>query len=121
MTEDVEQVLAAATLTAELIGQASTNMSLYITAVSGYVLIAYFLGKNLTRLQAAIITVLFIYFSFFITFITLAFFQNALYFGTTYGLGRVPSWPASSAGIIQSLGIVAALKFMWDVRHPKTE
>ena len=119
MTEDVEQILATATVTTELIGQGLTASGLYFTAVSGYLLAAYFIGKDLGRLQAAIITVVFVSFTATTAIGAVSFYQQAVFFGNTYGLGHAPFWPVVSTGVIQSLGILVALKFMWDVRHPK--
>lgn len=121
MTEDVEQILAAASVVTEMLGQATTATSLYFTAVSGYLLVAFFKGKDLGRLQAAIITVIFVFFTATTSLEAVGLFQNAVYFGNTYGLGRTPQWAAIPAAVIQPFGILASLKFMWDVRHPKTE
>jgi hypothetical protein len=96
-------------------------MTLYLTAASGYLIVAYFQGNNLTRMQVGVVTTLFIYFALFVTFGTFSFFQNAHYFGATYGLGRSMVWTGSVAGMVQLFGIVAALKFMWDVRHNKSD
>jgi hypothetical protein len=49
------------------------------------------------------------------------FYEGAFYFGDTYGAGRAPYWPIYIVAILLSLGILACLKFMWDVRHPKIE
>jgi hypothetical protein len=121
MAPDVEQILATATLVTELTGASASAMSLYLTATSGYLLVAYLRGKELTVLQTAIITTLFVFFVATNTVAAVSYMQNAFYFGSTYGEGRVPSWGAGTVGTILSLGILASIKFMWDVRHPKTE
>jgi hypothetical protein len=121
MDADVEQILAVAELTTELLGNAGSAMGLYITITSGYLLVAYLAGKYLTRLQTVIISVLFIVLATFNTIAVVSYFENAFYFGHTYGAGRVPYWPVYGMGTLFSLGILACLKFMWDVRHPKTE
>jgi hypothetical protein len=121
MEADVEQILAAAQLSTEIFGQATETMNTYLTATSGYLLVAYFIGKNLTRLQAAIVTVLYGLFALFATIATVSYFENAFYFGHTYGVGRAPSWGSYGVSGLFCFGILACLKFMWDVRHPKTE
>ena len=121
MNSEVEQVLATATLVTELLGAASGAMSLYLTVISGYLLVAYLVGKELTFLQTIIITTLFIFFCTTNTIATMSYMQSAHYFGQTYGEGRAPSWAAPVTGTLLALGVFAALKFMWDVRHPKTE
>lgn len=51
MNADVEQILATAQLVTELFGQATDAMNLYLTVTSGYLLVAYLVGKELTWLQ----------------------------------------------------------------------
>ena len=121
MTGDVEQILATATLVTELMSGAGNAMSLYLTVVSGYLLVAYLAGKELTSLQTFIITTLFIFMASSNTLAAIGYFQNAYHFGNTFGAGRVPGWGGPVVGTIQSFGILASVKFMWDVRHPKIE
>ena len=121
MDADVEQILAVAELTTELLGNAGSAMGLYITITSGYLLVAYLAGKDLTRMQAVIIAVLYVTFATFNTIAVVRYFQSAFYFGHTYGAGLTPYWPVYGLGSLFALGILACLKFMWDVRHPKTE
>ena len=121
MDADVEQIIAVAELTTELLGNAGSAMGLYVTVTSGYLLVAYLAGKELTRLQAVIISVLFVTLATFNTIAVVSYFQSAFYFGHTYGAGRAPYWPVYGLGTLFFLGIFACLKFMWDVRHPKTE
>jgi hypothetical protein len=121
MDTDVEQIIAVAQLTTELVAGGANAMNIYLTATSGYLLVAYLAGKNLTRMQTLIITVLYAVFASFNTIAILSHFNNAFYFGHTYGAGLVPRWPIYGIGILFPLGILASLKFMWDVRHPKDE
>ena len=121
MEADVEQIIAVGEMVGEFYGQAMVAMSLYVTAVSGYLLVAYFVGERLTALQTAIFTCLFVFFSSFMTFGAYGFFANANYFGLTYGRGLAPQWTDEVCLTLQGLGIIASLKFMWDVRYPKKE
>jgi len=121
MNSDIEQLLATASLVTDLFEAANSSMSLYLTVMSGYLLVAYLVGKELTFLQTAIITMLFIFFCTTNTIATMSYIQTAYYFGQTYGEGRAPGWAAPVTGILLSAGIPAAMKFMWDVRHPKIE
>lgn len=121
MDADVEQVIAVAQLSTEILGQAQVSLNLYLTTVSGYLLTAYFIGKDLTRAQCLIITVLFVVFAGLNLVATWNYFENAVYFGHTYGEARTSVWAASAVIPVLILGILASLKFMWDVRHPKTE
>ena len=119
MDANVEQVIAVATLTTEILGQAGEAMNTYLVGVSGYLLVAYFIGKDLSPLQAMIITVLFVTFCAGNTFAVYQYFESAVHFGHTYGEGRAPKMAGEYVASIFSLGILASLKFMWDVRHPK--
>ena len=121
MDADVEQIIAVAELTTEILGNAGSAMGLYVTVSSGYLLVAYLAGKDLTRMQAVIITVLYVTFATFNTIAVVSYFQTAFYFGHTYGAGLAPYWPVYGLGSLFALGILACLKFMWDVRHPKAE
>ncbi len=121
MDENVEQILAAAQLAIEHMAQAQDVMALYLTVTSGYLLVAFLAGKDLTRLQASIITTLFVVFQAISTFAVMSYFAGAVYFGHTYGAGRVPTWVGGTVGLVFAAGILACLKFMWDVRHAMTE
>jgi hypothetical protein len=121
MDADTEQVLTTGQLVVEQLSAANGAMTLYVTVTSGYLLVAYLVGRDLTRLQTTIITVLYVVFAAMNTFAVVSFFQSAFYFGNTYGAGLAPSWPAYGTGTLFILGILACLKFMWDVRHSKTE
>ena len=103
-----------------------TAMTLYLTVVSGYLLVAYMIGDKLTRLQCAIVTGLFLWFSVFITMGTMGYFGRAHQLSSLFsdftpsGL-KMDTWVIWSSSVLEFIGIFAALKFMWDVRHPKTE
>ena len=104
---------------------AMTAMGMYITVASGYLIAAYLIGRQLTSLQAAIITGLFTWFALFMTLGTVGYFSRAKYFYES--LESAPPGVAMNSTIIlvavgfELFGIVACLKFMWDVRHPKAE
>jgi len=121
MDPETEQVLAATQIVVEQLGGANGAMTLYLTVTSGYLLVAYLAGKELTRLQAAIITCLYVVFTTANTLAVISFFNAAIHYGYTYGTGRMPLWPPYTVGTAFFLGILACLKFMWDVRHPKTK
>ena len=101
-----------------------TAMALYLTAASGYLLVSYLVGANLTRLQLVVITGLFLWFSLFLTYGTVGYFGRALYFFEQLqvkppGIG-MNYWVLVLSAGFEFFGVFACLKFMWDVRHPKT-
>ena len=63
MDAETEQAIAVAQLVVEQLGGANGAMTLYLTVTSGYLLVAYLAGKELTRLQVAIITRLYVVFA----------------------------------------------------------
>jgi hypothetical protein len=113
-------------LVAEFNVAGMTAMTLYLTAVSGYLFVAYMIGNKLTRLQCAIITGLFLWFSVFVVIGTAGYFSRAvqlrgLYNEFTPSGMTMDTWVVWSSSGLELVGLLAALKFMWDVRHPKTE
>ena len=121
MTDDVEQILATANVVSDLLAGSTSAMSLYLTVMSGYLLVAYLVGKELSFLQTTIITTLFVSFSIFNTVVMVSYLQTAYFYGHTYGLARLPGWATEVSAIMLAGGILAAVKFMWDARHPKKE
>jgi hypothetical protein len=84
-------------------------------------------GSQLTRAQVFVISALFVLGSLFFTYATTGMFlrqssivERLAEFAPdqTY---FVNEWVALAIGFIQLLGIIACLKFIWDVRHTKTE
>jgi len=106
---------------------ALSAMSLYLTIVSAYLIVAFVAGERLKTVQTLIITVLFVSAASFFTFGTVGFFSRQVYLLNKLALLqpdasffmdlRAIAWIA----VVESLGIIAALIFMWQVRHPKTK
>ena len=105
------------------------NLTSMMSIVSAYLLVAYFVGSRLTKAQVLIITGLMMWFAG-ITIIqlssnlrTLIEFNQMDY--ELYGAhADVVVWSKVSRWIVISgctAVLLAALKFMWDVRHPKAE
>ena len=91
----------------------------------GYLIVAYFIGAKLTRVQAAIFTALYV---FWLVRSIIAF--NVIWMAGQYTLGElreispdynvsIPSvWGIYSLLLCLTLG---SLYFMWTVRHPQTK
>ena len=109
-----------------LMGQDS---NMYLALVSGYLIVAYLIGEKLSRVQVVIINTLFVVWT--------AMHVSSLA-GEIRAVGRIqdklvelgvyaiqsPQETESVAWsfvIIQIVGILAALYFMQNVRHTKTE
>lgn len=121
MDADVEQAILVGQLVTELFGQAQTALTIYLTVTSGYLLVAYLVGKSLTTFQVVVVTGLFVYFGVISSLSVYGYYQSAAFWGQTYGLGRAEYWLWRVITPACILGILACLKFMWDIRHPKPE
>lgn len=103
-------------LTFSLIGYGMTAMALYFTVVSGYLIGAYMVGAQLSRSQAWIVTSLFMVFALSLVFGTFSFFAAASSIGER-SLSSIEYWLAPIIGLAEVAGIVASLKFMFDIRR----
>jgi hypothetical protein len=99
----------------------------YMTALSAYLVTAYILGAKLTRSQTTIINTCFVVFSALGIFAVRGSGMRCLEFVAEvqainpergFALTSEMVWVIVS---ILLLGIFVCLKFMWDIRHPKTE
>ncbi len=109
--------------------QMFTASGFYFTLVSAFLIMSYFVAQKLTRVQIIIVT-------FFYTLWILGLVQGT-YAVTNQSIlaqqkllersselvteGAMQFAPAASYGfiVIQILGLVASLYFMWTIRHPK--
>ena len=109
------------------LGHAASIIAVYLSVTSGYLIVAYLAGKNLTRMQNRLITGLYITFAMIITLATVANFDRAAYLlkftDETYRSPLSSGLPvvAMIVGPVLLIGVTACVKFMWDVRHPKAE
>jgi hypothetical protein len=108
---------------------ALSSLSVYFSLISGYLLVAYFVGANLTRAQNVILTVLYLLTMILnrVAFLGIQLGGQELY------IGLMDLYPDTSvlvlftdAGIVITsavfaASIIATLYFMWRVRHPKAE
>ena len=97
-------------------------MGLYFTAVTGYLITAYLVGKKLARSQLLIISALFVVFALIMILSGFSMTERAIELEVDFEGGRdaldYASYVLLIAGI---LGIMASLKFMSDVRNPKRD
>lgn len=114
-------------LTTMMTAAAMSSVSIYLSILSAFLVVAFMVGSQLTRSQAFVVSKLFLLGALFFTYATTGTFirQSSIVDrlaeiapDETY---FVSEWVALTIGFIQLLGILACLKFMWDVRHPKTE
>jgi hypothetical protein len=108
---------------------ALTSLSVYFSLLFGYLLVAYFVGANLTWAQNGILTLLYL----LTMIVNRTAFLGIQIAGRDLNIGLMELEPTArpqivfaDAGIVGSTAIFAAsiaasLYFMWRVRHPKTE
>jgi hypothetical protein len=102
-------------------------LSLYLTVTSAYLIVAFMAGDRLTNSQAIIISTLYIFIAAITTYSMYAWLGRAFYFSNKLKETGVDMPFYSRDGLefvlasVLLAGILACLKFMWDVRHPKTE
>ncbi len=106
----------------------ATQFSLYLSIVSAYLIVAYLVGMKLSMAQTMIASALMIFAGGGQTWAlhaTLGRVQEYLHLKSE--ISPLPEYEQNCAthsyiwrGILAA-GILAALYFMWSVRHPKTE
>ena len=108
-------------------GNALTVVGLLITLISGYLIAAYMAGSGMSRSQVIIINTLYVGFATFLLLSMLAFVDSATEVDViALEISAQRSEPvkthlAYSIAIFVIFCVLASLKFMWDVRHPKAK
>jgi hypothetical protein len=109
-------------------GNGTAILSLFVTVVSGYLIVSWLVGQRLSPPQAALINMLFVFFSGLCIFAWFARFMSALSYQSELAAlnpQRVSPFQTEKivigTAVLLVIVMIACLKFMWDVRHPKTE
>jgi hypothetical protein len=108
-------------------GLAVDCLGLYLSVISGYLIVAYLVGDKLTRSQITIISTLFVVMSSLAAYAITVWLMRGAYFviqqraidSTLPGFAHF-TFPVLLGALLGG-GVFACLKFMWDIRHPKTE
>jgi hypothetical protein len=96
----------------------------YFTVLSSYLIVAHFAGAKLAGFQIAIITGLFILAALFGVWSSTSFLvagRELQQLQTILPMYSPYISPHQLVAPLQLLGILASLKFMWDIRHPKID
>jgi hypothetical protein len=105
------------------LGNSQTAMALYLSILSGYLIIAYIVGRKLSRVQVIILSTMFFFASAFCTLVLTTWWQRALEFAheaRAINPERIVSNSQEgvyTVAVLFSVGILASLYFMWNVRH----
>ena len=101
-------------------------IGLYMTVTSAYLIVAFMAGVRLTTSQAGIISALYTAMASALLTALYAWVARSVYYSEK--LAAIE--PKASGSIIYEVptvttvmciaGVLASLKFMWDIRHPKT-
>ena len=99
--------------------------TIYITLLSGYIVVAFIVGEKLVGSQTVIINTLYSLIMFtvlaaFVSFARIGYESNylALEMSTLRKIAPLP-WVAEVAVVVMVFCYLASLKFMWDIRHAK--
>lgn len=112
----------AVTLTQSLMANASSSYAVFLTLVSGYLLVAHLAGKTLTRAQLTIITALYGLAVGYTILIWFGLSQTSMHYqGIAAELRGTLNYSDERGvvfGMVLNVAIaLAPLKYMWDVRH----
>jgi hypothetical protein len=108
-------------------GNTISLVAILITLMSGYIVAAYLVGSQLDRPQVVIVNTLYVLLS---TFLLISTYNLSIRATEMAAIAIEMSdkriltpqlWIPMGMISIFSFCLVASLKFMWDVRHPKTE
>lgn len=95
-------------------------ITVYLTVITGYLVAAYMAGPKLTRSQLVIVSLLFLLFASIFSIATYLLINAAM--NLQFDDGQVGTgflaWVPLLALVGELAGIVAALKFMVDIRRP---
>ena len=118
----------------DLVGVAMSFMyestTLYLTIVSGYLLVAYLLGAKLSRVQALIVSMLFVVGASLQVWALIT--QEVAMEGYLAAKAELSPLNAFEQAVatgnagtiiasIMVLGVIASLYFMWTIRYPRTK
>ncbi len=108
-------------------GNVISLTTLFITILSGYLITAYVAGARMKREQVVIINLLYILMTGLVLSAIIVMTLRATEWGRlSLELSNVRSkgpadWTSWGVATTCGFSVLASLKFMWDVRHPKSE
>ena len=108
-------------------GNTISLISLFITLLSGYLVVAYLAAANMTSSQTGIVNTLYISICSFLLASIFTLSNRATEMAalsvemSTQRVLEPQLWLSFGVLFVFAICAIASLKFMWDVRHPKTE
>ena len=121
MTEyELEDLLTSTSLAAV------ESFGMYISITTAFLIASYLAGGKLSNPQAAIVSILYVVASAVSAWATIGYCSRAIPLANALEVihperiyGMQP-FVLVTLSALQTLGIIACLKFMWDIRHPKS-
>lgn len=116
-----------ATLISEYSSQGGTFFGIWVTIVSGYLITAFLAGERLNRSQVIILNTFYLWVSSMVIISFTGSFNTQAHYIELLKTIAPDSPQMQSHEIVWAtaltsiLGVIATLKFMWDIRHPKKE
>lgn len=110
-------------------GNYAAHLSIYLTLVFGYCVVAFAAGERLTRFQVVLVSLMF-FCAAELQALLMSSWVNRAYDVTVLMTSLNPDMIINSSlkagtqavGVaLWQLGIIASLSFMWSVRNPKAE
>jgi uncharacterized membrane protein YqjE len=103
------------------------SFSAYVALMVAFLVATYFAGQNMTRSQVVLVSMLYSISALLMTWTTYTYMSRSIPLAdalevlnpkTNYG---AQPFARNIVATLEVLGVLCAIKFMWDVRHPKTE
>lgn len=112
----------AVTLTQALMANASSAYAVFLTLVSGYLIVSHLAGKSLTKSQLTIITSLYVLSAGYTVFVWYGLISASTHYQGIAAELRGAMDFSNQGNVVVGLFIniaiaLAPLKYMWDVRH----
>ena len=116
----------AVALAQSLFANAQTGYAIFLSLISGYLVVAHFMGPTLSKGQVVIVNFLFSSTSVYTMYIWHSFSSTGMYYSHIAAELRGDHHYGDQYTLFLGLGfnaslVIAALVFMWIVRHPKKE
>ena len=108
-------------------GLFATMLTVYLSATTGYLIVAYLVGHKLTLAQSVTVSCLYVVFALLSAYSAVGFALRGVdyvaimmeYRPEAIFYGRPEA--VLTVGAVLLVGIIASLKFMWDVRRHSAE
>jgi hypothetical protein len=108
-------------------GQGIAIFTVWVSVLAGCLVTAYMAGRNLERDQVVLLNSMYLFvcalviFAIFASFKVQAFYSEQLRENFPWSPQVSTIYIAIGITVATTCAMFASLKFMWDIRHPKTE